>query len=174
MIERDSGVENDFFTFMLKVLPLWNYCQSVPFCGKYVFSWIATFVAPYTGTIPFRIEKLDNTLCQAFMYHWFFVGNPFASVHAAALTNFGEMTQGFAMLAWAQGQKEEPRIIPTALNVVFLKKAKGTLRSTCIVPNIASDATETVVKTEIFNGSNELVCTVTGTWKLSIPIKKFQ
>ncbi|KAJ3290150.1 hypothetical protein HDU76_007434 [Blyttiomyces sp. JEL0837] len=64
------------------------------------------------------------------------IRNPFKSIHAAALINLGEATGGFAMVAWQEDPSQTPgiRAIPTRLEGVFKKKARGNISCTVSVP----------------------------------------
>lgn len=104
----------------VSVLKVWNYWSTVPLIGKWIVSWLISFVSPYTGSIPFRIEKLTTAECLSSMTDSWWTRNPFKSVHAAALTNFGECTMGMVVLGWSDQNK--CRAIPTRLEVDFLKK----------------------------------------------------
>ena len=139
------------------------------------------FSSPYTATIPLRVSEITETTCKTtlldsiFSFSWI-TKNPFGSHHAACLTNMGEATQGFAVLAFAEGNSL--RAIPTKLTVEFHAKAKGTLTaSSKLSPEIvqagkAKKDTTLPVVTEIYNSSMQKVCTVTGLWKLAAMVDR--
>jgi acyl-coenzyme A thioesterase PaaI-like protein len=97
------------------------------------------------------------------MYDWFWIRNPFRSIHAAALLNMGEATMGFAALYWAEQTKL--RVIPTRLEIDFFKKARGTLRGVCNLPQM--EIGEVTLQTDIYDQHGDLVSRVTGVWKIS-------
>ncbi len=72
--------------------------------------------------------------------------NPFTSIHAAALTNLGELTSGILVVSYfGRGQPAgEVRTrrtgIVTRLGTVFMKKARGTVTCTCTIPAYPTEA----------------------------------
>jgi acyl-coenzyme A thioesterase PaaI-like protein len=147
----------------------WKFWSGIPYIGKWVFSWLVAFVAPYTGTLPLRFQTITTEECITTTYDWFWIRNPFKSIHAAALTNIGEATMGVAALTW--GEEHNCRAIPTRLEIDFYKKARGTLKGVCKLPFPMLDGADTIgdaqLVTFIYDQQGDLVCIVTGNWRVS-------
>ncbi|KAI8897045.1 hypothetical protein BC833DRAFT_658862 [Globomyces pollinis-pini] len=159
----------------MKTIAIYDVCSKIPFFGRWIFSCLVSFFAPYTGTLPFRVYQLSDSICEVRMTEYFWLKNPFNSVHAAALTNLGEATMGMAVISWAE--LNNCKAIPSRLEVDFHKKAKGTLTAICKMPEIIQpnqSENSSVVTTHIYNSKDELVCTVKGNWKVSRIHKKNQ
>jgi acyl-coenzyme A thioesterase PaaI-like protein len=150
------------------ILKIYNYWSRLAWFGRWIFSWLVTFTAPYTGTLPLRVESLSTAKCVTVLYDWFWIRNPFKSIHAAALTNMGEATMGFVAIAW--GEENKCRVIPIKLEVHFLRKARGTLKGVCTLPDMIKDeeqTAETSLTTDIYDKDGHLVSKVMGVWKVS-------
>ena len=79
--------------------------KSVPL-GKYLFSGLIGFYAPYQMSVMPCVEELtESGFCSITMPDLPWVRNPFSSVHAAALTNLGEACGGIAVLTAFQKYK---------------------------------------------------------------------
>ena len=106
-----------------QILRWYQFCCSIPLIGKWLFSWLVTFIAPYTGSIPFSVQELSNNgKCIISMRDSWLIRNPFRSIHAAALANLGEAATGMAMVAWMEAQTTKYRGIVTKLETVYYKK----------------------------------------------------
>ena len=55
--------------------------------GKVLFSGIVGLLSLYTGTLLAKVDELQPGYCKVIMRHWFWLGNPFGSIHAFALGN---------------------------------------------------------------------------------------
>jgi hypothetical protein len=121
-----------------------------------------------------RIDSITETSCKSTLLDsiWAFswiTKNPFRSHHAAALTNYGEATQGYAVLAFCE--IHSLRAIPTKLTIEFHAKAKGNLSAECKLPAdfVKYKAVDKplIAVSSIYNSSGLKVCTVTGQWKIN-------
>lgn len=100
--------------------------------GKWAFSKMIGFKAPYTGTIDGRVVTLtDDGFCQVHMRDRWIVRNFVPSVHAVAQTNLGEMTSGLAIL---HSMPAGMRGIVKRLSTEYFKPAHGTLIAICQSP----------------------------------------
>ena len=116
---------------------------------------------------------LQASKAETVMYDYWITRNPFASFHAAALCNFGEATMGLAIFRFIEANKGL-RAIPTRLEIEFIKKAKGTLKGVCLLPEGLGSAVRNAdveLVTEITDASGDVVCRVLGNWRISTGIK---
>jgi hypothetical protein len=106
---------------------IWSVLSKLPL-GKYVFSGIAAFVAPYTASVAPCVQNLTSNSCIATMEDYPWLRNPFGSLHAVALTNLGEFATGLSVLCLLQEEKyKHLRGIPVSIETEFIKKARGTV-----------------------------------------------
>lgn len=124
-----------------------------------------------------RIISLAPGECEASMFDTRAIRNPFQSVHAAALINFGEAIGGLAMTAWMESRGSSVRGIPTRLEGVFKKKARGMLKARveCNPDSVVASLklsggakTSMDVVAHILDKSGDVVADVTATWSLQI------
>src|SRR5688572_16003105 len=92
--------------------------------GLAIFSRLIGWMAPYTGTITPRVEKLDSGYARISMDDHRGIRNHLSSVHAVALMNLGEVSTGLAL---HYDLPEGSRAILTKLSMEYLKKARGKL-----------------------------------------------
>ncbi len=97
--------------------------------GKLLFSMIVGVLSPYTGTICAKVEELEPGYCKVRMRHWFWVGNPFGSIHAFALGNLGEMASGLPFLAGLP--KDATAILAECGGIKYLARSHGTMTAIC-------------------------------------------
>jgi acyl-coenzyme A thioesterase PaaI-like protein len=114
------------------ILARWNRHKSTAF-GRWFASRLVGFKAPYTGTIRARIEHLEKGSIELSMRDRRVVRNHLESIHAAALLNLTELTGGLLATASIPA---DARMIITRVELDFVKKARGTVRShgRCIPP----------------------------------------
>lgn len=128
--------------------------------GRWLFSNIICFKAPYFSTISPRILALEPGNCVAIIKHKRRVTNHLGTVHAIAMCNLAELVGG---LMTDVSVPADMRWIPKGMTVNYLQKAKGTLTAT--VNAKATDlrsATEGYpyqVNVEVKNPQDELVFT---------------
>jgi len=104
--------------------------------GRWLFSRIICFRAPFFASIGPRIEELAPGRCVVRLRDRRRVHNHIGTVHAIALCNAAELAAGLATDASIDATL---RWIPKGMQVSYLKRARGTLTATASVP--ALDAT---------------------------------
>ncbi|KAI9360800.1 hypothetical protein DFJ73DRAFT_757209 [Zopfochytrium polystomum] len=164
-----------------RLITAFNFCSRIPFIGRLLFSALLGFFSPYTGTLPLRVTHLSPGHCRAAMTETRSLRNPFRSVHAAALINFGEAVGGLAVMSWLEavgavkgGRWEHLRGIPVRLEGQFLKKARGTLVTDVVCnPGLVAESWKDGVKegnmdvvAKIVDATGQVVCNVVATWSL--------
>lgn len=107
--------------------------------GRWLFSRLVCFRAPYFGSIGPLVEELAPGRCVARIRDRRRVHNHIGTVHAIALCNLAELTAGLGTDASIPASM---RWIPKGMTVRYLRKARGTLTATCVVPS----ATEGMVQ----------------------------
>ncbi len=119
-------------------------------------------MAPYSGSIGARVEVLEPGHGIVSLREHRRVRNHLRSVHAIALVNLAEMATGLTLM---NSLPDNMRGILTAIDVRFLKKARGHLLAECRC-EIPAEGTEREipVQGEIRDAGGELVVTATATW----------
>ena len=110
----------------MSVLSIYRNLARWP-AGRWLFSRLVCWKAPYFSSIAPRIETLEPGRCIATLRHRRAVTNHIGTVHAIALCNLAEFTGGLACDA---GIPASMRWIPKGMAVAYLKKAMGTMRAT--------------------------------------------
>ena len=107
------------------VLRLWRKLESKPF-GKWLFSKLVCFKAPYFASIAPRMVSLEPGRGEATVAHRRRVTNHLGTVHAIALCNLAEFVGGLttdvsipASMRWS----------PRGMTVEYRKKAVGRQRA---------------------------------------------
>lgn len=101
--------------------------------GKWLFSRLICFKAPYFSTIAPRITALEAGRCEAVIRDRRAIHNHIGTVHAIALCNLAELVGGLMTDATIPASM---RWIPKGMSVRYLKKAQGTLHAVA-TPDIA-------------------------------------
>ena len=107
----------------MDILKLYRRLEDKP-AGKWLFSKLVCWKAPYFGSIAPRIVDLSAERGVARIAHRRRVSNHIGTVHAIALCNLAEFVGGLACDA---GTPAGMRWIPKGMQVEYLKKAMGTM-----------------------------------------------
>jgi hypothetical protein len=123
-------------------------------CGKFIYSKLVNFYAPYTGTIRAVVTNLLPGLCTTEMKDRRSIQNHLRTVHAIALCNLCEMTMGLMVDATIPPHL---RWIPRGMNVQYVKKARGRLSGrSWIDPNAFAPGDQSI-PVEINDMSGDIV-----------------
>jgi acyl-coenzyme A thioesterase PaaI-like protein len=125
--------------------------------GKWLFSKLVCWKAPYFSSIAPRIETLKPGRCVATIKHRRAVTNHIGTVHAIALCNLAEFTGG---LACDVSIPASMRWIPKGMTVSYLKKAAGTMRAVAtpaFAPREAAQGYELPFEVMVENPAGEAV-----------------
>jgi len=124
--------------------------------GRWLFSRLICFKAPYFSTISPLIEELAPGRCVVRLKDRRRVHNHIGTVHAIALCNAAELAGGLATDATIA---DSQRWIPKGMTVRYLRKANGTLRATASVTTPPADAPaqEAHALVEVRDAANEVV-----------------
>lgn len=141
----------------------WHQLSALP-GGRWLFSRLLGWMAPYTGTLGGHVEALEPGYSRVVLRDRRAVRNHLRSVHAIALCNLGEVATGLALM---NSLPDKTRGILIAICADYHHKARGTLRAECHceIPSDNRDKTCKVVAT-ITDETGETVTTVTATWLL--------
>lgn len=122
-------------------------------------------MAPYSGSIQARIEKIEAGHAEVSLQDRKKVRNHLNSIHAIALVNLGEISTGLAVLS-AIG--EDMRGILLEINAEYLKKARGRLTAIADfqIPEKFEDRSRHVVVATITDQAGETVTLVKATWQI--------
>lgn len=148
-----------------KVLGLWHRLAPLP-GGRWMFSRLLGWMAPYTGTINARVQELRPGYARVTLADRRRVRNHLNCIHAIALMNLGEVATGLALMTGLPGNV---RGIITNLSMDYHKKARGRLTAEATTRQPAIDAdTEHEVIAEIKDESGNVVARCTARWRLGL------
>ena len=116
----------------MDVLALWSKLGRSA-AGRWLFTRLVCFRAPYFASIAPRIEALERGRCVARIAHRRRVTNHIGTVHAIAMCNLAELVAG---LGTDVSVPRSMRWIPKGMRVSYLAKANGPLRATAKIPPI--------------------------------------
>lgn len=148
-----------------KIVKLWQLFSRFAI-GKRLFNRIIAWKIPYSGSIGARITSLTAGHACLVLKDRRRVRNHLNSIHAIALTNFGELTSGLALNA---GLDPQVRGIVTSITTEYVKKARGTLYCECVcdIPTVVQDR-DFIVEAVIRDAVQEVVARVMVTWRLGL------
>jgi len=141
---------------MSSVLASYRRLSSKP-GGRWLFSQLVCFKAPYFASIAPRIEVLEPGRGVATIAHRRRVTNHIGTVHAIALCNLAEFVGG---LTCDVSIPASMRWIPKGMTVAYLKKAVGTMRATAtpaFPPREADEGYELPFEVVVENPQGEAV-----------------
>ncbi|MBL0940683.1 MAG: DUF4442 domain-containing protein [Gemmatimonadaceae bacterium] len=150
-----------------QLLANWDRLHRLPL-GKRLFSWAVGRMVPYTGSIGGIYDEVRPGYARVVLRDRRPVRNHLASVHAIALVNLAEMTSGVALLT---ALPPGVRGIVTALEIRYLKKARGLLTCECHA-NAPSEVTASIehrIVAVIRDAANDVVAECTVQWRVSPP-----
>jgi len=110
----------------MNVLTLYRRLADKP-AGRWLFSRLVCWKAPYFASIAPRIESLEPGRGIATLAHRRRVTNHLGTVHAIALCNLAEFVGGLTCDA---SIPPSMRWIPKGMTVAYLRKAVGRMRAT--------------------------------------------
>ena len=130
--------------------------------GKWLFSRILGYAAPYTGSIGANILTLSPGHCVVTMRDRRRVRNHLNSIHAMALCNLGEIVTGVALM---NSLPDKTRGILSSFSIEYKKKARGLLVAECHcdVPS-NNEECEYALIGKIRNSNDELVAIAKANW----------
>ncbi len=138
-----------------RVLSLWQRLSTKPF-GKYIFSRIVCWKAPYFSTIRPRFEELRPGFSRVSMNKCRAVHNHIQTIHAIALCNLAEIGAGTMMEA---SLSSNMRWLPKGMNVRYLKKAETDVEVVCTTADIGDGAArEVIVSADVRDRHGDVVC----------------
>lgn len=146
------------------ILARWRRLSAWP-GGKRLFAILLGRLIPYTGSVHPYVLTLEPGYARVRMADRRHVRNHLRSVHAIASANVAEVASGLAMMA---GLPADVRGIVTAIELAYLKKARGTLiaECRCDIPVVRSRI-EVPVTSTVRDASGDAVATATVRWLLS-------
>jgi len=113
----------------MNTLSLYNKVSVLPF-GKFIFSKVLAFRAPYFSSINPRIKELRAGYCRVEINDRRAIRNHIGSINAGAMCTLSELTGGLALEA---SIPPTLRWIPKEMKVQYSKKATGKLTGICAV-----------------------------------------
>ena len=140
-----------------KTLSLWKKLESKP-GGKWAFSKMICFKAPYFGSIKPLFSELRPEYCKILTKKRRAVLNHIGTVHAIAMCNMAEVAGGIMTEVTVPPTH---RWIPIGMTVQYLKKAESNL-SAVAMPAAALDLTaagEYGVHVDVMDKNNTVVFT---------------
>jgi len=149
-----------------RLLLTWRRLEPWP-GGRWLFSRMVGWMAPYSGSIGARVLELEPGQVRAELRDRRRVRNHLDSVHAVALVNLGELVTGLATLT---ALPPGIRGIVLGLEARYEKKARGRLTAECRTEVSSVEAPrEHVAEAEIRDPRGDRVATVRVTWRVAPP-----
>jgi acyl-coenzyme A thioesterase PaaI-like protein len=136
-----------------RTLRVFSLLSRFPF-GKFIYSKLVNYYAPYTGTIRAVVTNLIPGLCTTEMKDRRNIQNHLRTVHAIALCNLCEMTMGLMVDATIPPHL---RWIPRGMKVQYVKKAQGKLSGRSWIDPDAFAPGDLSIPVEIHDMSGDIV-----------------
>ena len=139
-----------------QVLRIYDRLANRP-AGKWLFSKLVCFKAPYFASIAPRMLRLEPGRGEATLRHRRRVSNHLGTVHAIALCNLAEFVGGLTTDASIPASM---RWIPRGMTVEYLKKAVGTMHAVAtpaFAPREADAGYELPVQVEVTDPAGDAV-----------------
>lgn len=141
----------------------WKKASKLP-GGKWFFSQALGKQIPYTGSIPFRIEKWEPGASVVELLDNRKARNHLSSLHAIALANVGELSTGLALHSLLT---EKQRAILVKFEIKYLKKARGVIHAEgACGPLSEYSSFEQEVESKLFDKNREVVAEFKALWKV--------
>lgn len=139
----------------------WALCSAIPW-GRWLFSKVVGWIAPYSGTISALVVHLEPGSGVVRLKDHRRVRNHLRSVHAMALVNLAEMATGLTLM---NSLPDRTRGILTGIQINYVKKARGILEASCDceIP-ISNEEKQLDVKGVIVDEQGDEVATAVATW----------
>ena len=118
---------------MNQALSMWNKLRNMPL-GKWLFSKVICWKAPYFSTIAPRFEELRPGYAKVSMKKRRAVQNHIGTVHAIAACNLAELGAGTMMEASLPASM---RWLPKGMTVQYLKKCETALTAEATATDLA-------------------------------------
>lgn len=146
-----------------KLRAWWTRLAPLP-GGKWLFSRLVGWTAPYSGTVKARVLALEPGFARVCIRDRRRVRNHLRSVHAIALANVAEQASGLAMLT---ALPAGVRGILASLSITYLKKARGTITAECRchVPAVETDG-DYEFESVLHDTAGEAVARAVARWRL--------
>lgn len=143
----------------------WDRLSPLP-GGRWLFSKLVGWKAPYTGSIRPWVEALEPGFCRVAIRERRALRNPFRSIHAVALLNAAEAASGLATLV---ALPADARGIITRLEIDYAKKARGRIVAECRTdpPSTIDGPTPHLADVTLTDEAGETVATARATWTLA-------
>ncbi len=139
----------------------WTRLSGLPF-GKWLFSRMVGFMAPYSGSIGAIVEHLAPGHGVVLLHERRRVRNHLKSVHAIALINLAELVTGLTLMS---SLPDGMRGILVGIEMRYVKKARGVLRAECQCETLKlSGELEIQVQGEIRDSAGDVVAVGVATW----------
>jgi acyl-coenzyme A thioesterase PaaI-like protein len=136
-----------------RTLRVFRRFSRYPF-GRWIYSRLVNFYAPYTGTIRAVVTDLRPGECTTEMKDRRSIQNHLRTVHAIALCNLCEMTMGLMVDATIPAYL---RWIPRGMTIQYVKKARGRLSGRSWFDPCAFAQGDQSVPVEIHDMSGDIV-----------------
>lgn len=133
----------------------WDTLRKLP-GGRRAFSALVGRTAPYTGTIGAQVLELEQGYARVGMADRPAVRNHLKSIHAIALANLVELTGNLAL---AYSLPPGSRFIVTAIEIEYLKKARGDLVGECrySAPEVLTENVRDEVEVVVRDAAGDVV-----------------